>query len=264
MKTTDSSSATDDVVQAIEATRRAYDNTAEAYHKLTGAFHRQTTYPHIVRLLTQQMGTLAGKSILDAGCGSGDLMQRLTADGGVCEGVDLSSAFVAMAQRQNLQVCQGSIHELPHEADCFDAGVANYVLPYLPPAGQYLALRELHRVLRPGGVVVISVMHPFLMRMSRHAPDQPHYQGVVDSYFEPQTRITMSFSENDFTLYLMDWPEMFKLATVCGFTVRELFDPPPPPDLESIAAALPNDQLAEMVRSFAFDPYAAFLMAVKI
>lgn len=100
--------------------------------------------------------------VLDGGMGPGRLCVELDRRGWQVSGVDLSAGMVELARRRLPQaherLVQGSIEALPFADGAFDAAAAMGVLEYLDdlPA----ALRELARVLRPGGLLVVTVPHP--------------------------------------------------------------------------------------------------------
>ena len=100
-----------------------------------------------------------GMSLLDVGCGPGtitaDLARRIP--GGTVVGVDLPSDVIGAAQREfgndNLRFEVGDVYALDFEDGSFDLVFAHQVLQHLgDPIG---ALREMLRVLRPGGHVAV-------------------------------------------------------------------------------------------------------------
>jgi ubiquinone/menaquinone biosynthesis C-methylase UbiE len=104
----------------------------------------------------------AGLRVLDVGCGTGDylrFMAPLVAPGPAV-GVDLSAALISYAQRRTapgqakvaFQV--GDACRLPFAGAAFDRVVANQVLLHL--ADPWRAVREMRRVLRPGGLLSIG------------------------------------------------------------------------------------------------------------
>jgi SAM-dependent methyltransferase len=93
--------------------------------------------------------------ILDAGCGSGRNMVDLARRGTVT-GIELSDASVALAcDRGAGEVVAGSVMQMPFASDSFDLGVCLDVIEHLED--DLGALRELRRVIVPGGVLLVTV-----------------------------------------------------------------------------------------------------------
>jgi ubiquinone/menaquinone biosynthesis C-methylase UbiE len=99
-------------------------------------------------------------TVLDAGCGTGGLILKLRAEHPERQysGIDFSPLAIELAQRRcgpSVDLRVASITALPFEPECFDAVIsADVICQVDEPA---VALAEFHRVLRPGGVVVINV-----------------------------------------------------------------------------------------------------------
>src|SRR3984885_3307440 len=93
--------------------------------------------------------------ILDAGCGSGRTMVGLARHGAV-PGIELSSTSVSLARERGAgDVVEGSVLEMPFEADAFDLAASLDVIEHLEDDLQ--ALRELRRVVAPGGSLLVTV-----------------------------------------------------------------------------------------------------------
>jgi ubiquinone/menaquinone biosynthesis C-methylase UbiE len=107
------------------------------------------------------LGLRAGEAVLDIGTGPGfltDEMARAVGSAGRVEGIDRSRDMLAPARRRCADLSQVTIHEadaveIPFPAATFDAAIAVQVYEYVPDMAA--ALRELYRVLRPGGRAVI-------------------------------------------------------------------------------------------------------------
>jgi SAM-dependent methyltransferase len=93
--------------------------------------------------------------ILDAGCGSGRNMVEFARHGAVT-GIELSATSVALARERDAgDVVEGSVLEMPFEADAFDLAASLDVIEHLQDDLQ--ALRELRRVVAPGGSLLVTV-----------------------------------------------------------------------------------------------------------
>lgn len=89
--------------------------------------------------------------VLDVGCGLGDDVRSF---GGRGIGVDPSSTMLATATQRGGSFVAGDAHRLPFPAACFGGVRADRVLQHL--ADPRTAVRELVRVTRPGGLVVVA------------------------------------------------------------------------------------------------------------
>jgi ubiquinone/menaquinone biosynthesis C-methylase UbiE len=105
-----------------------------------------------------------GNVVLDVGCGTGTLLlaaAERVGPSGALHGIEPSTEMAAHArrkaeaQRVPLAVVEGSADSLPYPPASFDAVFCTLVLHHLPGSMQEGAIREMRRVLRPGGRVVI-------------------------------------------------------------------------------------------------------------
>jgi ubiquinone/menaquinone biosynthesis C-methylase UbiE len=99
------------------------------------------------------------RDILDAGCGTGGMLTWLEryAGGGRVAGIDFSADALAFCRSRGLEdVAQASVTALPFAAETFDLVTSFDVLVQLPGEGSdELAMREMFRVLRPGGIAYV-------------------------------------------------------------------------------------------------------------
>lgn len=101
------------------------------------------------------------RAVLDAGCGTGDMMTRLRryTDGGRVVGVDVSqTALDFCRERGHRRLARASATHLPFADSAFDLVTSFDVLVQIRGDGaDELAMREMRRVLRPGGVAFVRV-----------------------------------------------------------------------------------------------------------
>ncbi len=110
----------------------------------------------------RRAGVGRGSAVLDVGCGTGLLARealRLIGPTGRLVGVDPSPGMIAQAQLPGCSLVEGIAESLPVEDASFDFVTMGYALRHIGDLQQ--AFREFHRVLRPGGtVLVLEITRP--------------------------------------------------------------------------------------------------------
>ncbi len=133
------------------------------------------------------LGDVGGRDVLEVGCGAGQCSRWLQARGARVVGVDLSAAQLAhslgldAAGGTTVPVVQADATTLPFRDSSFDIACSAYgAVPFV--ADSAAVMREVARVLRPGGRWVFSVSHPVRWCF----PDDPGPDGltVETSYFD--------------------------------------------------------------------------------
>lgn len=142
-----------------------WDVKAEEWHMQVGEEGDRNRRFNSDPVLWRMLGAVAGKRVLDAGCGTGYLAIKLAALGADVVGVDLSPAMLEIARRR---VDEAGVRVELHVSSCadlsaiasasVDAAVSNYVL--MDVRDMHGVVRELYRVLRPGGHAVLIFSHP--------------------------------------------------------------------------------------------------------
>jgi SAM-dependent methyltransferase len=204
-----------------------YDSFAKAYAdsnetNLINAYYER---PAMLELA----GDVAGRRILDAGCGSGPLFAALRGRGAIMAGIDKSAGMLDLARRRlgddaDLQVAElGS--PLPFPDGTFDDVTASLVLHYLEDWGP--ALAELRRVLKPGGRLIVSVDHPFVTTFMRLE------EGREPEYFATCNH-TEEWTMGGQTALMSFWARplhaMTDAFTAAGFRIQVISEPAAAPD----------------------------------
>jgi SAM-dependent methyltransferase len=133
------------------AIRDGYDEIADEY--LT---RRSAESPHLDWLCERLAG---GGRVLDAGCGAGIPVAKRLADDHDVVGIDFSTEQLRRA-RENVteaRFVQGDMSTLGFTEDSFDAVCAFFSLIHVPLDEHARVAAEFHRVLRPGGLAVLTV-----------------------------------------------------------------------------------------------------------
>lgn len=200
-----------------------YDGFAQSYARAneTGLFNAYYEKPAMLDLA----GDVAGRRILDAGCGAGPLTATLRERGATVTGFDVSPAMIALA-RQRLgpdpALLVADLSEpLPFAAGEFDDAIASLVLHYLEDWAGPLA--ELHRVLRPGGRLLLSVNHPVIRPVVY--PDEDYF--ATTPYTEDYT---FDGRTVDLTFWHRPLHAMTDAFTRAGFTITTISEPPFSPE----------------------------------
>jgi arsenite methyltransferase len=132
-----------------------------------------------------------GERVLDVGAGPGFLVAEMAEQvgpGGHVTGLEIADSMVALAQRRcayepiasRTTIVKGDATALPFPDASFDAAVSTQVYEYVADISR--ALGELHRVLRPGGRVLI--LDTDWDSVVWHAHDQARMQRIVAAWKE--------------------------------------------------------------------------------
>jgi len=204
-----------------------YDSIAEAYtteteNNLINGYYAR---PAILDLA----GDVAGRRILDAGCGSGPVMAALRDRGGVVTGFDKSTGMLEQARRRlggDADLLMADLSSpLPFADGTFDDVIASLVLHYLEDWG--LALAELRRVLKPGGRLIMSVDHPLVINLMERE------EGRDPDYFAT-TNLTAKWTAGGQSAVMSFWTRplhaMSDSFTAAGFRIATISEPPVAPD----------------------------------
>ena len=205
-----------------------YDEFSEAYaaHAASNPYQALYDRPAILELA----GAVAGKRVLDVGCAAGHLSSKLADAGAHVVGVDVSQGMVDCARRTHGDRIRFERADLREplsfvETDSIDTITAALVLHYLADWGPTLA--EFRRVLRGGGLLIMSVHHP----EDWHWFERPNYFQIeqVTDKFE------MVGECHRVQFYRRPLSATFKALRRAGFAIDDIAEPMPLPELRDVA-----------------------------
>jgi ArsR family transcriptional regulator len=145
----------------------------------------------VIEKMVEVSGVGEASEVVDVGTGTGFVAAGIAPRVGRVIGIDNAPAMLEVAQKNlrtlgvpNVDLLVGEVRRLPLEDGSVDAAFANMVLHHAedPEA----MLREMARVVRPGGTVAITdeVAHPFAWMREEHADVWLGFeQGQVGRYF---------------------------------------------------------------------------------
>jgi SAM-dependent methyltransferase len=192
--------------------RDSYDRVAAGYAE---HFRDELARKPFDRLMLDWLAEkVAGRgTICDMGCGPGQVAAYLAGRGLEVCGVDLSPGMVHEARRLHPDVpfAVGDMLALSSVADASYGGVAAfYSILHLPRERVVEALRELHRVLRPGGVLLVA------FHLGRGALHRDEFLGRP---------VALDFQ-------LFETAEMREYLAAAGLRVEEAVERDPYPEVE--------------------------------
>jgi ubiquinone/menaquinone biosynthesis C-methylase UbiE len=122
-----------------------------------------------------------GKDVLEVGCGTGLILERIRRFARRATGIDLSPGMLEKARARGLDVVEGSATELPFSDGEFDVACSFKVLAHIPDIRKCLS--EMARVTKPGGMILAEFYNPWSMRglVKRFGPAGRVAQGTTES-----------------------------------------------------------------------------------
>jgi SAM-dependent methyltransferase len=228
--------------EARRGNRAWWDLDADDYQDEHGAFLGDVDFVWCPERLREADARLLGpvqtKKILDLGAGAAAASRWLRQQGAEPVALDLSAGMLRHAReagdRSGVRVplVQADAMALPFLADTFDIVCTAFgAIPFVADSGA--AMREVARVLRPGGSWVFSVTHP----MRWVFWDEPDESGLLarNSYFDRTPYVerdddgTVTYLEQHRTL-----GDRIRELVAAGFVLRDLVEPEWPEGHEQI------------------------------
>ncbi len=219
------------------ANRGWWDREADDYQAEHGAFLGDADFVWGPEGLTETaaglLGPVAGRRVLEIGCGAGQCARWLRRSGAAAVGLDLSAGQLRASRALDARsgtvvpVVLADAAALPFGDAAFDLACSAYgAVPFVADSAR--VMREVARVLRPGGRWVFSVTHPIRWCL----PDDPGPDGLVvrDSYFDrrPYVEATADgrpvYAEHHRTL-----GDRVREIAAAGFRLVDVVEPEWPP-----------------------------------
>ena len=143
--------------QKTQEVQSGYDRVAEEYAR---HLYDELQHKPLDRQLLDRLAARVGAAgiVCDLGCGPGQVARYLRDRGIAVCGLDLSPAMVAQARRLNpdIEFIPGNMLALPVEDETWAGIAAFYAIVNFPPGDLVPVMREMRRVLQPGGCLLLS------------------------------------------------------------------------------------------------------------
>lgn len=128
----------------------------------------------------------ADKDVLEVGCGTGLIMRGLQDTAKSMVGLDISPGMLEEAKKRGFNVVEGNAESLPFDDEQFDLVYSYKVLAHVPDIRK--AMKEMYRVLRPGGYVVAEFYNALSIRHLAKTLGKPGKISVSRTEDEMYTR----------------------------------------------------------------------------
>lgn len=173
-----------DAASTLRANRQWWDADADSYHAEHGEFLGVADFIWCPERLQESharlLGELRGKRVLEIGCGGAMCSRWLASQGARPVASDLSAGMLRHARLGNLAtnidipLVQADAQHLPFASGVFDIAFTSFgAVPFVADSARLM--REIARVLRPGGRWVYSTTHPLRWCF----PDDPGPAGLT-------------------------------------------------------------------------------------
>ena len=172
---------------------------SQLYSELDGVnYHFQIRRARVLELLPEKLG-----DVLDVGCGPGVMAEAVTERGGTMLGIDISPEMVKEASEKfahlkNVRFEVGNVEDLDVEDESFDLVICMAVVEYLSEPDKML--REIARVLRKGGLVLVTVpkrRHIDRLTIALTTPFRKLAKAFVEAQSDALPRLAMQPDELD-------------------------------------------------------------------
>ncbi len=228
--------------ESVAANSAWWDADADDYHVEHGEFLGVADFVWCPEALREEdarlLGDVAGKDVLEVGCGSAPCARWLATQGANVTAFDLSAGMLRYAAAANeatsidVPLVRANAERMPFASGSFDVACSAFgAVPFV--ADLPGTFREVARVLRPGGSWVFAVTHP----MRWIFPDDPGPSGlrVTGSYFDRTPYVEVDADGNaTYVEYHRTLGDFVRALTWAGLTLVDLVEPEWPDDLTQV------------------------------
>ena len=202
-----------------------WDKTSEAYQEACEIpidIHYGPSSPNEDEL--KLLGELAGKRVLELGCGGGQCSIAFALRGAQVTGIDFAEGQIAFARKLAVEhgvevdFLQHDVKDLSLFAEASqDIVFSAFALMYLEDRQQ--VFREVRRVLKPGGVLAFSLDHPLFRKVDLESLK------IVESYNETGPAVDDLGSLGTTTMYRYRIADLHNDLVAAGLVVDRLIEP---------------------------------------
>jgi len=228
--------------ESVRAGRSWWDANADDYQAEHGDFLGDARFVWGPEGLDEQdaglLGEVAGRHVLEVGAGAAQCSRSLLARGAFPVALDLSfrqlqhARRIDLAQGTAVPTVQADAAALPFRDGTFDLAFSAYgALPFSPDGAGIM--REVHRVLKPGGRWVFSLTHPVRWAF----PDDPGENGLIatQSYFDTTPYVEQNAAgEATYVEHHRTLGMRVREVAGAGFRLVDLVEPEWPEDLAQV------------------------------
>ncbi|MGH3451375.1 MAG: class I SAM-dependent methyltransferase [Haloechinothrix sp.] len=219
--------------EAVSANSAWWDADADDYHATHGAFLGDVEFRWSPEGLREEeaglLGDVAGKRVIEVGCGSAPCARWLATRGAHAVGIDLSAGMLRHARLANARtevsvpLVRANAERLPFASTSFDAACSAFgALPFV--ASLDAAFAEVHRVLLPDSPWVFAVTHP--MRWIFPDDPGPHGLTATQPYFDRTPYLEV---DDDGTATYVEYHrtlgDYVRALRATGFVLEDLIEP---------------------------------------
>jgi ubiquinone/menaquinone biosynthesis C-methylase UbiE len=217
-----------------EESIRRWNQFADTYasqHFENGDLHKEV---FLNSILFELMGELKGKRVLDAGCGEGYLSRLMAKRGAQVTAVDYAPRMLEIARERtpdglDIYYHNGNLEQL----DLFNDGIFGLVVSNMvfQDLGDFeSALKEIYRVIVPGGSFVMSILHPCFVTPKSGWEKNDRGEKIhwnVDRYFYEGAYEQKLGNEEKMILFHRTLTTYINTMVKTGFAIESIVEPKP-------------------------------------